>query len=257
MKTRIATDDDDDHDVLSNLDDLFTIQQYETVTVEIPSTIITGRNFPKIDDNNAAAAHKAVEDDDDAGRVIRLEIWQSPAACTDYDRTGEIVWPVSIWLSRYLASNHCQQEIWQKQRRQQQHSCRNDGDLIVVELGAGGTAVPSLTVAAAAAATAGDVATRVIATDGNDGPVYDLLVRNISAAQQRQHTSTNHPTTILKHRQLVWGNPNHIRELLEQETGQPPSGMIDVVIAADVVQWPAVLEPLLETVKALLWKKHL
>jgi hypothetical protein len=32
--------------------------------------------------------------------------------------------------------------------------------------------------------------------------------------------------------------------------------VVDVVVAADVVQWPSVLEPLLQTVKALLWNSE-
>jgi predicted RNA methylase len=79
--------------------------------------------------------------------------------------TGQIVWPVSVLLSHYLATLD-----WSG-------NCNNNGNSYgktLVELGAGVTALPSFTAASLGAAT-------VVATDGNDGVVLDLLRANMLA----------------------------------------------------------------------------
>jgi Lysine methyltransferase len=185
------------------LDDLFTVKDYQPITIHIP-------RFRKDEKNG---------DENDEGDRLSVEILQSPSACTDYDLTGQIVWPVSVLLSHYLASIDLR-------------------DKTVLELGAGGTALPSITAAYQGAAT-------VIATDGNDSAVLDLLHQNIA-----MHQKTAHNCCQLISRQLLWGNRSHVMTLL-----RPLKQRVDVVVAADVVQWPAVLEPLLHTVKSFLWRE--
>jgi len=187
----------------SGLVRLFSATEYKTTTVRItcyrPSTEEDGRSDKETPEN------------------ITIELSYSSAASTDFDLTGQILWPVSILLGHYLASSVGQSRI----------KSRN-----VVELGAG-TGLPGL--------VAANFATKVVLTDGNE-VVLDLLDRNVSQfrSNKRNHCS-------IKTGQLVWGNRSHLNRLLKTME------RVDVVVAADVVQWPAVVEPLLHTVKALLW----
>jgi predicted nicotinamide N-methyase len=196
-----ATDDNDS--TYDGLNDLFTVKEYQTVTVRIPR-----RNGD-----------------------LAIDIWQSPAACTDPDLTGQILWPVSRLLSHYIASSSSSSSLLLQEKT-------------VLELGAGGTALPSLTAHYCGART-------VIATDGNEGAVLDLLRTNIQRHQRADSSSSSsaNDTASLKCRQLQWGRRQHLLDLLTDAT------TVDVVLAADVVQWPAVVEPLLHTVKACLWRE--
>lgn len=76
-----------------DLEDLFTITDYSTVDIAIPF-FTEGNDQPSV-------ADKEEEDDDDNDQLLlefRLEC--SKAATTDYDLTGQILWPVSseFWL---------------------------------------------------------------------------------------------------------------------------------------------------------------
>jgi hypothetical protein len=128
---------------------------------------------------------------------------------------------VSVLLSHYLASRAGQARI--------QHRS-------VVELGAG-TGLPGV--------VAAHFASKVAVTDGNE-IVLDLLNQNVTALQNKRDSNVCSVSAL----QLVWGNHGHIQALLENMSA------VDVVVAADVVQWPSVLEPLLRTVKALLWNSE-
>ena len=75
----------------------------------------------------------------------------------------------------------------------------------VVELGAGGTGLPSLVAAA--------YAQKVVATDGNGDVVLDLLQQNVSEFRQKQ------PTCLTTARQLVWGNREHVQQVLAEAGG--------------------------------------
>jgi hypothetical protein len=157
-----------------------------------------------------------------------LNIWCSPQATTDYYLTGQILWPVSILLGHYVAHLDSQNKLCQK---------------TIVELGAGGTGLPSLLAAKSAK--------RVVATDGNDDVVLKLLEKNVDYYNQTQKQEESTATSSSNHRlsasQIVWGDGMKLQTLLQQIQS------VDVIVAADVVQWPAVVEPLLHTVKALLW----
>jgi hypothetical protein len=142
----------------------------------------------------------------------------------------------------------------------------------VLELGAGGTGLPSIVASRCGASI-------VVATDGNDGVVLDLLRQNIelnscyccsdhpytAPLPPTPHQPTPHDSTLpkLSCRQLLWGHRGHVHELrievrkhiknshLHIQHHRRPT--FDYIIAADVVQWPAVLEPLLHTVTAFMW----
>ncbi|GKY98865.1 hypothetical protein MPSEU_000842500 [Mayamaea pseudoterrestris] len=181
-----------------------------------------------------------------------MHVWCSRQASTDYYLTGQVLWPVSILTSHYLM-HVCQQQ--NDDNKSQWH------DKTIVELGAGGTALPSLIAAQCSRANT------IVATDGNDDFVLELLRKNVdyfnndqrqgasSAATSIESTAATAATataielrTQLLAKQLVWGNGAQIQALLHEIKA------VDIVVAADVVQWPAVIEPLLHTVKALLWR---
>lgn len=178
-----------------DLDLLFTNTEYKTTTVTIP-------------------CHAS---DDSCDHVLSIDIASSPSASTDYDLTGQILWPVSNLLGHYLASQVGQEQV--QNRR-------------VVELGAG-CGLPGL--------VASMYAEKVILTDGNE-IVLDLLQKNVDLCQANNNQSCPIFPSLFK-----WGDRTQCHELLQS------MGHVDVVVAADVVQWPAVVEPLLHTIKALLW----
>lgn len=126
-----------------------------------------------------------------------------------------------VLLSHYLASQAGQAQIHHRS---------------VVELGAG-TGLPGV--------VAAHFADKVVVTDGNE-VVLDLLNQNVAALKDKDDSNVC-PASALP---LVWGDRAQVQALLKH------TGVVDVVVAADVVQWQAVLEPLLQTVKALLWNSE-
>jgi predicted nicotinamide N-methyase len=283
---------EDDEGIIDGIDlyELFTTKEYQFITVDIPRfrcAVATAGSQSTVRNNNIThdtedTATTATSDrpvNGGTGTVtdtLSIKILQSPAACTDPDLTGQLLWPVSRLLSHYLASD-----------------CIDLRGKSVLELGAGGTGLPSIVASQCGAAT-------VIATDGNDGLVLDLLRQNMERNGRRnqgddendddddrlncnatsttmrdsddsQATTTTRQLPPLSHRQLLWGDCDHVRTLRRDmqvyhqacRNHQASSSRhrrrfptFDFIIAADVVQWPAVLEPLLHTVKAFMWVDH-
>mmetsp|Transcript_38300 Transcript_38300/g.50476 ORF Transcript_38300/g.50476 Transcript_38300/m.50476 type:complete len:279 (+) Transcript_38300:260-1096(+) len=136
------------------------------------------------------------------------------SASTDFDLTGQIVWPVSVFLSWYIAQN-CNL-----------FECKK-----VVELGAG-CGLSGLVASQFSAQTA--------LTDGNE-IVVKLLEKN--AEKQKIEGRCRGQIHVS---QLVWGIKDVAEKFIEQ------FGAPDVIIGADVVCWPAFILPFLKTVKLLL-----
>jgi hypothetical protein len=228
-----------------DLDSLFINTDYTTVTVTIPclGTVDGGE-----------LRHDQEEEESARGELLRLDLACSVSASTDHDLTGQIVWPVSVLLGHYLASPSGRALI--------------DGNN-VVELGAG-CGLPGL--------VAAHFCRQAILTDGND-IVVDLLQQNCSSffnSLKETTTSTTTTTTTdgtgpkVTAQKMLWGDRHDISLVLDQiekeEKSQPhhrptietskrwQTDPVNVIVAADVVQWMAVLEPLLHTVKALLWR---
>lgn len=191
--------------------DLFIQKDYSTIQVSIPC-------YRSVRNESDELNHPGEE------RTARLsnvsvELACSQAASTDYDLTGQIMWPVSVLLAHYLASDRGRSIL--KGRR-------------VIELGAG-CGLPGL--------VASLFCESVVVTDGNE-IVLGLLKTNASNFASQQQPPKRLVNVIAQ--QLIWGKRSQLEPLL-----QPP---VDVIVAADVVQWPSVVEPLLQTVKALLWR---
>jgi predicted nicotinamide N-methyase len=208
--------EDDEFDGETGLDQLFTFTDYRKTTFEIPCY------YPSEDASETERTGLASE-----SRLssLSIDLSISPQASTDYDLTGQILWPVSLLLSHYLASAKGQKAI---------------RDKTVVELGAG-TGLASM--------VAAHFARNVIVTDGNGDVVLDLLKQNVADFQKENTTSCR-----LSGMQLLWGDKKHFRRVMVEAAMDGNDQHVDVLIAADVVQWPEVVEPLLHTVKALLWE---
>jgi predicted nicotinamide N-methyase len=231
-----------------DLDLLFTNTDYATITITIPchrrgtkevdqsvapsviennvgfeSTLsssngdrVTDVTIGNANDNNDNNNQESVVHQEELTASITLDVDCSQAASTDYDLTGQILWPVSVLLSHYVASERGSSLVRGR---------------TVVELGAG-CGLPGM--------VAAHFADRVLLTDGND-VVMDLLARNASKDVSGTLTTST----------FLWGRQDDLVRILGELNGN-----VDVVIAADVVQWPAVVEPLLHTVKALLWESR-
>lgn len=196
-----------------DLAQLFTITDYRTMTINIPC-------FQKETPTSISEEEKEKNDDGkhSSSDSLSIQLASSPAASTDYDLTGQILWPVSYLLAYYLASH-----VGQSQMRNRH----------VVELGAG---------CGLAGLVSAHFSKKVIVSDGNE-IVVDLLEQNVANFLA---ASSDHEN--ISARQLTWGDRAQCDNLLESMQGH-----VDVVVAADVVQWPSVVEPLLHTVKHLLW----
>ena len=146
---------------------------------------------------------------------LNVKLLASPSATTDPELTGQLIWPVSTLVSHFIASPMGKKLIKGKN---------------VIELGAG-CGLPGIVASQSGAS-------HVTFTDGNEVVVNTLLEQNAKRYAKC-------PTSVC---QFVWGNIDHfnnVRSITRRS--------FDVVLAADVVQWPAVLEPLIHTIKALLW----
>ncbi|EEY57050.1 uncharacterized protein PITG_10625 [Phytophthora infestans T30-4] len=147
--------------------------------------------------------------------VVKQKLLSSHAASTDHDLTGQVVWPVSIFLAWYLVAHR--NEI----------VCKN-----VVELGAG---------AGLSGLVASQFAAHTALTDGND-IVLELLEEN---------AETNADSSKVKALPLLWGERQSV-EAFEQAFPFP----IDILIGADVICWPILVKPILQTIKYLLLRSR-
>lgn len=144
--------------------------------------------------------------------VLQLLCLQS--ASTDFDLTGQLVWPGARLLNEYLSNNA---KLLQ--------------GFSVVELGSG-------------VGVTGILCSRfcsgVVLTDHND-EVLKILKKNIELHQ----SSENHPN--LSAEKLEWGNSDQLKEILRKH----PEGF-DLVLGADICFQQNSVPPLFDTVKQLL-----
>ena len=145
---------------------------------------------------------------------LLLAVDASNAASTDFDKTGEIVWLVSVLTAHYLASEMANEL---------------KGEAIL-ELGAGAG------LCGLAAAAVGS--SLVVFTDEEE-EVLSLLERNM------RHVLPSCTAHVMA---LSWGNASDAA-LLASLTRRHRWRFI---VGADVVYWSAAIAPLVETVRALL-----
>jgi hypothetical protein len=134
----------------------------------------------------------------------------SPMACTDFDLTGQIIWPAAVQLGYWCHANAT--------------FLRGKS---VLELGAG-TGLSGLVAAA--------YASKVVLTDHND-IVMGLLRKNEDyfmgdGENTSSSSSSSSSSCVLRCAHLEWGDDANLSDVLT-ETGVP-----DVIIGADIVMWP-------------------
>ncbi|TDH71389.1 hypothetical protein CCR75_009525 [Bremia lactucae] len=147
--------------------------------------------------------------------VVKQKLLCSHAASTDHDLTGQVVWPVSVFLAWYLVAHR--DELAERN---------------VVELGAG---------AGLSGLVASQFAAHTALTDGND-IVLELLRENVASYAN---------SSKVRALPLQWGDRASV-EAFEIAFPYP----VDMLIGADVVCWPMLVNPILQTIKYLLLRSR-
>lgn len=145
----------------------------------------------------------------------------SRSTCTDFDLTGQIVWPASIILCWYLA--HHRDLLREKN---------------VLELGAG---------CGLGGFFAANFSAHTTITDGND-VVLRLLEQNKEFLRDRQ-VQNGGPGRQIEIKKLLWGIKEEIRSIYGGVNAIPAP---EVIIGADIVLWPLSVLPLVHTLRWLL-----
>ncbi|KAH7667289.1 Lysine methyltransferase protein [Dioscorea alata] len=147
-------------------------------------------------------------------QVLNLLCLQS--ASTDYDLTGQIVWPGAVLLNNYLSQNS---EMLKGRS--------------VIELGSG-------------IGVTGILCSRfcdeVVLTDHND-EVLEILNKNI----ELQSSSGNSSYAGLTAEKLEWGNKDDIEQILQKH----PRGF-DIILGADICFQQSSIPLLFDTVERIL-----
>jgi hypothetical protein len=139
----------------------------------------------------------------------------STAAMTDHDLTGQIVWPASVFLG-WFVHKHAEECFANK---------------LVIELGAGAG------LGGFVAASSG--ARHTIITDGNE--IVTRLIKKNKVYLDLSNVSVE---------QLLWGEKESIYNMLEKDKIEIEEPRI--IIGADVILWPDMIQPLLLTIYWLL-----
>jgi predicted nicotinamide N-methyase len=145
----------------------------------------------------------------------------STAACTDFDLTGQVVWPAAHLLADYVTSPAGRAVV---------------AGAAVLELGAG------VGVAGAAAAVAG--AASVLLTDGED-----VVTRLLAVNAARMQAATGASVRVAR---LDWGSPADRAAVRAAAPASPAGPGWPVVLGADVAYSVGALEALFGAVAACL-----
>ena len=211
-------DDKDDNDVDDNddnaseegyiMESLFTCEEYQLHTWKFPIVRNNIQPPSSIPTSSSLELSKRIETDIE----IEQKLLCSNQSSTDYDLTGQIVWPAANMLCYFIAKHH----------NMFHNSC-------VIELGAG---------AGLAGFFCTNFAKYVIITDGND-VVMRLLHKN--------HASSEVTNGLCSVKKLLWGKKQYVHECLKDEQYIP-----EIIIGADVILWPTYTKTFLITLKYLL-----
>ncbi|CAE6013977.1 unnamed protein product [Arabidopsis arenosa] len=128
-----------------------------------------------------------------------LELYCLQSASTDFDLTGQLVWPGAMLMNGYLSENA---DILQ--------GCS------VLELGSGVGITGVL---------CSKFCRKVIFTDHND-EVLKILKKNI---ELHGHSSGPNPSAELEAAKLEWGNSDHLGEILQKHNDG-----FDLILGADI-----------------------
>lgn len=144
----------------------------------------------------------------------------SNMSSTDFDLTGQIVWPASLLLGWFVFSHR--NDIFRNKR--------------VLELGAGCGLAGFF-----AAKFANSSPNSVFITDGND-IVMKLLKKNHDFLQCSEQVQV---------KKLLWGKISDLQILYPT-----PEQLPEVIIGADIILWPSQIQSLLSTIHYILYKRY-
>jgi len=137
------------------------------------------------------------------------------AASTDYDLTGQLVWPGAVLMNNYLSEHP-----------------ENVKGCSVIELGSGIGITGIL---------CSRFCKRVVLTDHND-EVLEIIKKNIES----QSCSEN-AHAVLTAEKLEWGNSDHISSIIEKHPGG-----FDVVLGADICFQQSSISCLFDSVERII-----
>ncbi|XP_010473065.1 PREDICTED: protein N-lysine methyltransferase METTL21A-like isoform X1 [Camelina sativa] len=146
-----------------------------------------------------------------------LELYCLQSASTDFDLTGQLVWPGAMLMNGYLSENA---EILQ--------GCS------ILELGSGVGITGVL---------CSKFCRKVIFTDHND-EVLKILKKNI---ELHGHSSGPNPSAELEAAKLEWGNSDHLGEILQKHNDG-----FDLILGADICFQQSSVPLLFDSVEQLL-----
>ena len=162
----------------------------------------------------------------------RYELLVSPAASTDYDKTGEILWPAAYSLANWISANA--------------HLLQKGGTFL--ELGAG-MGLPSMVLLH-------KQPPRLLIASDHQKSVLSVLEQNIGRQTGQPKDQPPSLATVWSTFRFEWGDAAHIQalraaaaRLLGQEL---PFEGFDYIIASDVVYSSDAIAGLLSSVKQLL-----
>jgi predicted nicotinamide N-methyase len=143
----------------------------------------------------------------------------SSQCCTDWDLTGQIIWPAAFQLSFFIQSDQFRPFFTDKK---------------VVELGSG---------AGLSGFVAARYAERVLLTDGNE-IVMRLLDKNVEYVP----SSSSQRCCPVAAERLYWGERDAVDSLVAKH------GVPDVLCGADIIMWPNFVLTLVQTISY--WFAH-
>ncbi|KAJ1292125.1 hypothetical protein BS78_02G368500 [Paspalum vaginatum] len=137
------------------------------------------------------------------------------AASTDFDLTGQLVWPGAVLMNNYLS-----------QHPETVKGCS------VIELGSG-------------VGITGILCSRfckeVVLTDHND-EVLEIIKKNIELQSCSENTQA-----VLTAKKLEWGDSDHISSIIEEHPGG-----FDLILGADICFQQSSISPLFDTVERII-----
>ncbi len=247
-----------ENDNNNNDDDGVEIQQEQQEVVGTTTIIPIVENSDNIEENveQNAENKEDEEEEEDLGEtlfnlyidedyqlyhfewnsVVSFDLYHLNTSSTQYDMTGQVIWPASEVLARYLIDHR---DILQLNRKK------------CLEFGAG------VGLSGFAAAFAG-CATTVLTDDSQNRIVERLLIKNVELlreqvieqtrnnGQLRRSNNGEENNPIVAYAPLHWGDATDLKHITETY------GTFDILIGADTVYWPDSVVPLLTSIDVLL-----
>jgi predicted nicotinamide N-methyase len=155
---------------------------------------------------------------------IQFDIYHLNTSSTQYDLTGQVIWPASEVLAKFLIDKRDELNLKDKK---------------ILEFGSGAG------LSGFAACYAGCQTT--VLTDDSTLPIIErLLKKNVDYVneqiEQQQHLNLSNT----EYEPLRWGTESELEHIKNKY------GLFDILIGADTVYWPASVQPLLQSIDILL-----